>query len=247
MENAARSMAWAAMVGRWTDLAAASGSWPEHGDAGRARASVPWLIQLQAVTRALGELAQVPPRERPWCRDHARATIEAAVDRLVGIWGEDAPEAIADIVDDARAAVEAARTAGCREAVWQGPGRFIMPEVEVGEPHGTLACMQPGTPVLPGSPVAWWIDREDLPVPGLVAQDAAEGPRQVYRQLDEAGRVERDVVAPMEELPPGMPLLLPSDEDGRRVGGWLTPAPAWRAMHERALGGLDHPAERWQA
>jgi hypothetical protein len=66
MENAARSMAWAAMVGRWTDLAAASGSWPEHGDAGRARASVPWLIQLQAVTRALGELAQVPPRERPW-------------------------------------------------------------------------------------------------------------------------------------------------------------------------------------
>jgi hypothetical protein len=159
MENAGRSMAWAAMVGRWTELAAASGSWPMEGDAGRARASVPWLIKLQAVTHALRELATVPPCERPWCRDHARATIESAVERLVGVWGDEAPNEIADIVDEARLAVEASRQAGCREAVWPGPGRFIVPDVELGEPCGTLACMQPGTPVLPGSPVAWWIDR----------------------------------------------------------------------------------------
>jgi hypothetical protein len=247
MENAGRSMAWAAMVGRWTELAAASGSWPMEGDAGRARASVPWLIQLQAVTHALRELATVPPCERPWCRDHARATIESAVERLVGVWGDEAPNEIADIVDEARLAVEASRQAGCREAVWPGPGRFIVPDVELGEPCGTLACMQPGTPVLPGSPVAWWIDRDDLVVPGLEVRDAAHGPSQVYRQLDDAGRVVQDVVAPMEELPPGMPLVVPIDEDGRRVGGWLTPAPAWRAMHERALGDLQEPAVRWSA
>ncbi len=245
MDPDVRSMAWAALVGRWSEWAAASAAWPEHGDAGRARASVPWLIQLQALTQALGEITAVPPRERPWCRDHARATIETAVERLVGVWGNEAPNEIADIVDDARLAVDRSQQAGCREAVWPGPGRFIVPEIDLGEASGTLACMQPGTPVLPGSPVAWWIDRDDLVVPGLTVRDAAHGPSQVYRQLDDAGRVIQDMIAPMEELPPGMPLLVPIDEDGRRIGGWLTQAPAWRAMHEQALGDLQTPAVHW--
>ncbi|MBM4110952.1 MAG: hypothetical protein FJ254_06295 [Phycisphaerae bacterium] len=245
MDPDGRSIAWAGLVGRWSEWAAASRVWPEHGDAGRARASVPWLIQLQAVTHALGELSSVPPGERPWCRDHARATIDAAVERLVGVWGDEAPNEIADIVDDARAAIDQSRHAGCREAVWSGPGRFIVPEIELDAPRGTLACMQPGTPVLPDSPVAWWIDREDLVVPGLAVRDAAHGPSQVYRQLDDSGRVVQDLIATMDELSPGMPLLIPIDEDGRRIGGWLTQAPAWRAMHEQALGDLQQPAVRW--
>jgi hypothetical protein len=69
-------------------------------------------------------------------------------------------------------------------------------------------------------------------------QRAVSMPRQVYRQLDEEGRITRDVVAPLDaELPPGMPLLVPLYEQGRPLGHFTLEAEAWEAQQTAAMAG----------
>jgi hypothetical protein len=122
---------------------------------------------------------------------------------------------------------------------------MVMPAAPIDGEEGTLAIMQPGTIVMSGEPVAWWVERDGSPiaqaVPGCRQREVSM-PRQVYRQLDEEGRITGDVVAPLDaELPPGMPLLVPLYEQGRPIGHFTLEAEAWEARQRSAMTGGTIP------
>jgi hypothetical protein len=103
--------------------------------------------------------------------------------------------------------------------------------------------MQPGTIAMPGEPVAWWCGREAPVVPDgpsgapPLRRRPADGPRQIYRGLDDEGLFTRDAVAALDgELLAGLPLLTPLLLDGVRIGRFLQPADRWAAVQRRALG-----------
>lgn len=238
------TLTWTALLAKWMDFARASLAAPRDAEGDRWRAAVPAVINLQAVTFALADLAQLPVEERPLGRDRAELLIVENTARLHDIWrGEPMPESLVEISADARAALERSVYADAVELIWEGPQSMVMPAVPIGGEHGMLAVMQPGTIVMPGEPVAWWVERDGRPimqaVPGC-RQRAVSMPRQVYRQLDEEGRILGDVVAPLDDdLPPGMPLLVPLFEHGRPIGHFTLEAEAWEA-HQRAstAGGI---------
>jgi len=209
---------------------------------------VPEIIRLQAVAHALGELASIPAREQPLARDRAAVTVTQAAAALDALWrGESMPEPILDTLDDAQRALARAAWVGMRMAWWSGPGVLEMPGVALAEasaPH-TVAMMAPGTPVMPGCPVAWWVGGNVPQIEGCVVNGSCE-PLQVYRQFDKDGIATEDLIAPLDALPPGMPLLVPLREDGQPLGHFLQPREAWRAMQSQALAGRVIPL-RWDA
>jgi hypothetical protein len=209
---------------------------------------VPEIIRLQSVTHALGELATLAEPEHPLARDRAAVTVIQSAAALDAIWrGEAMPESVLDALDDAHRALSRAAWTGMRMAWWGGPGVLDMPEVALGaaDMPRTVAMMAPGTPVMPGCPVAWWVGGGAPSVPGCIPCDAPE-PLQVYRQFDLDGIATEDLIAPLDALPPGMPLLVPLREEGERLGHFLQPREAWRAMQSQALGGRVIPL-RWDA
>lgn len=113
-----------------------------------------------------------------------------------------------------------------------------MPDVAIPEERmpRTVAVMTPGTPVMPGCPVAWWVGGLVPEVRGCLVREAPE-PVQVYRQFDADGLATEDLVAPLEALPPGMPLIVPLREDGQPIGHFLQPREVWSAMQSQALAG----------
>jgi len=232
------TLTWTALLAKWMDFARASLAAPKDAEGDRWRAAVPAVINLQAVTFALADLARLPVEERPLGRDRAELLIEANVRAMHELWrGVPLPESLVEIGADARRALEMSIYAGALELLWPGPAVMVMPSVDVGGRRGTLAVMQPGTIVMPGEPVAWWVERDGGPIiralPGC-RQSEVSVPRQVYRQLDEQGRITGDVVAPINaDLPPGMPLLVPLLECGRPIGHFTLEAQAWEA-HQRA-------------
>ena len=243
---AADPLSWAALLARWTELAAAARAWPRDAEGHRWSASVPEIIRLQAVTRALGELGALADAEHPLARDRAAVTVTQAASALDALWrGEPMPEAILDMLDDAQRALARAAWAGMRMAWWPGPGVLDMPELDLSGDYlpRTLAVMSPGTPVMPGCPVAWWVGGSVPQVPGCAVGPAPE-PVQVYRQFDQDGIAAEDLLAPLDALPPGMPLLVPLREDGHPLGHFLQPRDAWRAMQSQALAEKVIPL-RW--
>lgn len=239
-------LTWAALLARWTEFAAAARAWPRDAEGQRWSQSVPEIIRLQAVTHALHELATLADAERPLARDRAAVTVSQAAAALDAAWrGEPMPESILDALDDAQQALARAAWTGMRIAWWMGPGVLEMPDVTIadaGMPR-TVAIMAPGTPVMPGCPVAWWVGGTAPHIAGCVDRPASE-PLQVYRQFDADGLAEADLIAPLEALPPGMPLLVPLREEGQPLGHFLQPREAWRAMQSQALAGRIIPL-RW--
>ncbi len=243
---AADPLSWAALLARWTELAAAARAWPRGAEGHRWSQSVPEIIRLQAVTHALQELGTLAETERPLARDRASVTVAQAASALDALWrGEPMPDAMLDILDDARRALDRAAWTGMRMAWWIGPGALEMPELglHVADMPRTLAVMAPGTPVMPGCPVAWWVGGVVPDVPGC-ATCAACGPVQVYRQFDDGGIATEDLIAPLDALPPGMPLLVPLLEEGQPLGHFLQPRDIWRSMQSQALAGRVIPL-RW--
>lgn len=239
-------LTWAALLARWTELAAAARAWHGQAQGVQWSASVPHLIRLQAISKALGEIGLLPAPERPLARDLAAVGLAQAAAALDGAWRGDAmPEPVLDLLDDARAALERSQYAGMRMAWWVGEGLLEMPDVAIdaAAPPDTIAVMAPGTPVMPGCPVAWWVGGTELRVTGCRACDATE-PLQVYRQLDAQGRATEDLIAPLDALPPGMPLLVPLRERGEALGAFLRPRAEWHAMQSAALEGRIIPL-RW--
>jgi hypothetical protein len=242
------TLTWTALLAKWMDFARASLAAPRDAKGDRWRAAVPAVITLQAVTFALADLAQLPVEERPLGRDRAELLINENTAKLHDIWrDEPMPDSLVEISADARAALERSAYAGAVELIWEGPQTMVMPAVGIDDEAGTLAVMQPGTIVMPGEPVAWWVERDGRPIARALTgcrQRAVSMPRQVYRQLDEQERIVRDVVAPLDaDLPPGMPLLVPLYEQGRPIGHFTLEAEAWEAHQRASMAGGMIPVE----
>lgn len=245
---AADPLSWTALLARWTELAAAARAWPQNAEGQRWSGSVPQIIRLQAVAQALRELGSIAEAEQPLARDRAAVTVSQAASALDALWrGESMPDAILDILDDAQRALARAAWTGMRMAWWMGPGVLEMQELPLAgaDLPRTVAVMAPGTPVMPGCPVAWWVGGTVQAPAGCVVSAAAE-PLQVYRQFDADGLATEDLIAPLDALPPGMPLLVPLREDGQPLGHFLQPRESWRTMQSQALAGQVIPL-RWDA
>lgn len=238
------------MLSRWISLVKAGEGLvlaaPGDADARRWRESIAEIVSLQAVTFALGDLSSIPEVDRPLARDRADLAVTEAAGALDRIWkGEEMPEALLEVAADARRAVELAVYAGLRWMVAVGPDPVRMPGVDLDAAGsaGTLALMQPGTLVVPGEPLAWWTERA-LPaeLEALLSSEPSRfelrlgPPVQVYRELDERGLVRGDLVASLQELPQGLPLLVPICLDGTSIGRFTVEAEVWAAANDRAMG-----------
>jgi hypothetical protein len=236
------ALTWTVLLSKWVEFAQASLALPEEAEGPRWRDSVPAVINLQAVTFALADLARLPEADRPLARDRADLLIRDSVQQLREAWRSvPMPEPILEMADDARDALEVAAYAGAIELTWPGPGPLVMPEVALPPPRGTLAVMQPGTILMPGEPVAWWAGGEGVTVEGCEAHPAFP-PRQVYRRIDEGGRILEDVIVPITEpMPAGLPLLVPLVDDGRAVGSFTLDAEAWLRRLRAGMTGETIP------
>lgn len=249
-------MTWAALLARWTDLVHAGEGWhrlhPGDVEAVRWRSSIPEIISLQSITFALGELGRIPVEDRSLARDRADLGVGRAAGRLDEIWrGIEMPEGLLEIAEDARRAVDGAVYAGLRWLLWSGPGRLRMPPIDLDADaesgRGTLALAQPGTLVLPGSPVGWFTERSaPTALEPLGVVEVAGPPVQVYRTLDDRGRIDHDLVAPLSDLPAGLPLLVPIALDGTRIGRWMVAYETWSEANDRAFEGIDAPTIRFE-
>ncbi len=232
------ALAWAGLLGRWLDFAKASVALPDDGDGGRWKRSVVPFIEMQATIWALRELETLDVADRPFARDRAERMVRSASAALGRAWGDvPMPPELVELQNDATIALREALYAGLVELVWPGPGPFVVPAIDVGPLRGTLALMPPGSLAMPGEPVAWFSERDPVAIEGCDAR-VAKRARQVYRELDERGRIMRDVIAPLEgALQPGLPMLVALSIDGAAVGRFLHPAEEWLAMQRRALDG----------
>jgi hypothetical protein len=240
------ALTWTTLLGQWMDFAKASLALPDDAHGDRWRASVTPVINLQAVTFALADLARLPDDQRPFGRDRAEVMIRDNAAALESIWrGEPMPDELLEIGDDARAALDASIYAGATELVWSGNEPLVIPDLPVDGDRGTLAVMQPGTLAMPGVPVAWWVERDGSPLINALPDcdpTTPAVPHQVYRQIDDTGHITADLVAPMDaELPAGMPLLVPILERGRRIGHFTLDAQQWLAQQRAAMTAASIP------
>ena len=241
---------WTALLGHWTKFAQASLALPNDADGARWRDSVAPAITLQAITCALREIDRLDAEDRPYAIDRAEVQVRDAAAALHATWGADAvPVDLIAMHDDARDALIDAPYRGARELVWEGPGVYVVPDVSVDGDDGSLAVMQPGTLVAPGTPVAWWIGRDvewlRTELDALRERACGDVPHQVYRELDDDGRIVRDIVVPVTADPrPGLPLLVPICHGGTRIGAFTMDAADWEAMQRAALADR---CEAWRA
>jgi hypothetical protein len=238
MSAHAAADAWTALLVHAMHLAKASRAWggSEHGE--RMRESVSPLVQLHAVTIAMGQLEGLAPPHRAYARDQADVLLRRACESLRATWsGEPMPDPVLQAMSDSRQAIANALYAGLRCLRWPGLGSLVVPAwpASASEVRGSLALMEAGTIALAGEVVAWWCDREPLACDGCVTEPL-DAPVQVYRRFDAAGRFERAVTIPLhEELPAGMPMLVPLCVAGEPVGVFMRDPAAWLAV-QRAAG-----------
>lgn len=249
-----RVTTWAMLAAKWTQFAQAAVALPEDAgtsEGGRWREAVPSVIELQAMVHALGELDELADGDRVVALDKAELVCRRAARQLHELWrGEELPAEIAELVQDARVAFEAAANAGVE---WVASSERL----ELGHPTGLIEQLlqqgfagelflaMPGVPMFRGAPVAFARGpggaRPGAAVEELIgrfvgwSRDARKSatsgparamiPRQVYRQMDvmKGGPV-RDVVAAMSgELPAGQPLLALVIDGGVGLGVPMMP------------------------
>ncbi|MEM7229953.1 MAG: hypothetical protein AAF432_14185 [Planctomycetota bacterium] len=238
------SLAWTALLGRWMDFARASLALPDDAEGNAWRDSVTDIITLQAVTFALAELSSIPADDRDVSRDRASWLIERHAGNLDTVWrGMPMPEMMLEMLDDAKVALRRSVYAGAVELVYTGSSPMVMEAVGAPGEATWFMIMQPGTIVMPNEPVAWWIDS-----PGIAIADCSaepnDRPRQVYRQLNDAGQITGDLVLPVDAAsPPGVPLLVPLRAGGESVGSFTMNADDWLARQRAAMTGDEIPVE----
>ncbi len=225
-----RAMTWAALLGKWTEFAQSALALPKDDEGGRLREAVPAIIGLQAVTHALAELDDLDPDERALGLDRADMLIRQHAGEVNRIWkGHEIPEALREMVDDARLAHRIQTESGWEWVVagetllTPHPAQVVEVLLSAGF-EGDLFLPTPGVPIFEGAPAAFVRGVQDSDELFELIEAAvgdflgeAEGPepmpiaRQVYRQFDfSRGGPVRDVVRPMDaELTPGQPLLVP--------------------------------------
>lgn len=184
MPTTPRPVTWIALLGQWMDFARSVLGKPS-GDAfqRRWRASVTPIITLQAVMLALEEIDRLPVDEQFVGIDRAAVMIREQAAALARHWSEESmPEAVIQLIDDARMALRVAELGPAIELVLPTPNpldgedtrsggnggtggepddAFVMPDCRdlveriagSGTFPGTLRLALPGTLLLPGEPV----------------------------------------------------------------------------------------------
>lgn len=215
---------WAALLGRWLDLARASRAIDGGDDGPWQRAIVP-IITFEAIAAAITQIDRLTPPERAIALDQASLLLDARSADLETAFEEWPPMAIA-AHEAASEAVSDTHQQFAWTICWEGPGPLAMPPT-IGVPagrsdEGAVATMLPGTLALPGEPIAWWTGRhEPVLARGLAGCQAMplDGPLQVWRIFDASGLALEDRVCDLaaDEPKGGVPLLVASLVDGQRL------------------------------
>ncbi|MFN9974670.1 MAG: hypothetical protein ACK58T_32740 [Phycisphaerae bacterium] len=238
-----RAQTWSALLAGWTDFARSAAALPKSGDAGLLRRSVPAIIGLQALTHAMREIDTLPSAEYAPGVDRASIGVRTLVQELHAIWrGEPMPDALAEIIADARDHLDIASSSGVEfvpvDDPYQVPAidpslieRWIRDYTIDGE-----LWLAPASLVLRASlPVCFLKEPSGRPpaaaLLGAIA-DALPGclwrrvprMRQVYQTLDASGAVKSFVVKPMNELPVGRPLLRQVVARGSAIDAFGSPS-----------------------
>jgi hypothetical protein len=229
-----KAMTWAALLGKWAEFARSAVALPDDGDEGRLKKSVPDIIALQSITHALAEIDELDADERALGLDRAEIGIREHASAINAIYaGEPMPEALTELIEDARLALAAASGGGLEWTVasesllGRHPATLVSILIDAGF-KGDLFMPTPGVPLFATSPACFIRQPDGGPIDeellaaiefSLTAQGAEiDGPthrpepRQVYRQFDfSKGGPVRDYVVPMKsDLPAGQPLLVPA-------------------------------------
>lgn len=236
---------WSTLLAKWTDFARSAVALPPTGEPGRWRASVADIIALQAVTFALGELDEVrDASERALALDRAEIALRAHAASLHDLWrGEPLPQSLAELVDDCRAVLHAARNCGVEwivvgeELIARHPAELVT-QLLSGGFAGDLVVPAPGIPLFCGCPAAFLrgpagnppADKQIEAVDAFLGEEAEPTEHLAqfsmpYRQFDFAkGGPVRDLVVPFDSaLPGGQPLLVFAIQRGEPQGVSLPP------------------------
>lgn len=108
-----RKLTWAALLGRWVEMARAAVALPDDAEGRAWREAIPHIISLQAVTMALGEAGELEADERALGLDRSRILIERAREGLAGLFDAEATHPmVRELLDDAGAALAKAEGLG---------------------------------------------------------------------------------------------------------------------------------------
>ncbi|MCH2135335.1 MAG: hypothetical protein MK101_02000 [Phycisphaerales bacterium] len=225
---------WTALLAHWTDMARMARAIDQVDD-GPLQQALPHLITCQALSQALPEVPGLPLKERAGALDLARAMLHRVDEAVEGQFSQ-VPGVLLEARQAAQDALSDLHLTFCWTLIWEGEGPLQVPALPKGVPassdEGTLLLALAGTVLLPGTPVGWWVDRQEPMlshfVPGLRAQPLNAGV-QVWRVLDTDGRWARDLVlnADVDGPEDATPLLAPRVLGGARfelpdpVEGWV--------------------------
>ena len=243
------ALSWAALLGRWMDFARASVALPATREGDQWRESVVPMITLQAVTFAVSELEQVAPAERLLGWDRAELLSGEAAESLDDTWGPVMPAEIADTIQAAEAAIIDVLNRMTLVLVSDQAKAWTMTCLDAVEPVGAFAAAAAGTPIMPGTPIAWWSEVEldavrGQDLPGTL--HLLTTPVQVWRCWDEQDRFWEDVVTDLEaDRPHALPLLVPRVLEGLPLSDPLPSEEDVRAYHASQMSSSDLPL-RWE-
>jgi hypothetical protein len=99
-------LTWTALLGKWVEFARASVALPRDAEGDAWRGSVAAIINLQAVTFALGEVAELAADERALALDKAAILIDRSTADLKARWVmQGLPEMVEELIADASGAL----------------------------------------------------------------------------------------------------------------------------------------------
>ncbi len=226
-----QDLSWPLLLAKWTEYAKAAVALPTTDEGNRDRDSVPAVIALQAICFALSEIHRLPTDERLLGIERAEYIVRERSVELDRLWrGYPMPDAMLDLLTDARHAVQHASTLGTE---YRAAANSTSPDLAAlrtlqttlnaasTDAHPLTAyALHPGTRVNAGTPVLFV--NPDCPIaltPAALSPDCplteprTTAPMQVYRNAE--GEVTTDLAAPMNTtMPPGRPLLIPLLIDG---------------------------------
>ncbi|MDX2145915.1 MAG: hypothetical protein SFZ23_00195 [Planctomycetota bacterium] len=163
-----RSLTWALLLSKWSELAQRSFALPRSAEGDRWKAAVPEIIALQSVFYTLKEIVELggefERRERAVAGDKAGLLIREHASRLHTIWkGQEFPLQVREIIDDTRDTLSLLRASGVEwvveseRLVAEHPAELIAQLVSLGF-EGDLYVPAPGVPLFAQCPAAFMRD-----------------------------------------------------------------------------------------